>query len=92
MVGARPRPICDPSLRRLAAGVYALAGLDRALAASVDPRLLAIGDDEDAASAFDDIGGKARSHDYLAVAVISAVGGRRASARTLTCGSRTTAR
>lgn len=67
--------VCEPALRRLTAGVYALEGLDRALAASVDPRLLAIGDDDDAAAAFDDIGDEARSHDYLAVAVISAWSG-----------------
>ncbi|HEY1655683.1 MAG TPA: helix-turn-helix transcriptional regulator [Candidatus Tumulicola sp.] len=58
----------EPALRRLAAGVFALSGHDRALAATVDPRLLSGG-------RIDELAGGARSHDYAASASVSAWSG-----------------
>ena len=57
------------SRKRLCAGVYALLGDDRNLAAVVAPQLLASRTGVAVASHFESLGGEPTSHDYLAAAV-----------------------
>jgi ATP/maltotriose-dependent transcriptional regulator MalT len=59
----------EPALRRLAAGVFALAGRTHALAATLDPRLLAGRDASAIETYLSELAGGARSHDYLTAGV-----------------------
>ena len=63
---AAPRDDCE---RRLAAGMYALGGCDRALAATADPSLLVCSTADEARRRLDASGDEIRSHDELCAAV-----------------------
>lgn len=64
-----------PLERRFAAGVYALVGAERALAATIDLRLLAGGDAQDAERIFAELPGGPAWYDFAAAAVASAWSG-----------------
>ena len=60
----------DPAVRRLLAGLYALAGRDRRLAAVVDADLLACHSGADAAAWFERLSGGGTSLDLVAAAAV----------------------
>lgn len=69
--------------RRLSAGIQALRGSDRALAATADPSLLICRTAIEAQSHLAQLGNAARSHDYLCAAVTLAWSGDTAGSYTL---------
>jgi ATP/maltotriose-dependent transcriptional regulator MalT len=60
----------EVALRRLGAGVFAIAGLERDIAGQADPYLLDCRTGEQALAFLNGLNGEARAHDYLTAAVI----------------------